>query len=187
MLLPVLETDRLTLRPFRDDDAEALHRVVGNDPDMTWDGTYRSLEYVIRTVQQRMQHFVEHGFGVWAVIERETGEMIGQTGLQYLEGTTDVELVVYTARRRWRHGFAEEGSLGSLRYGFEVLQTPRILAVVRQDNAPAQRLVRKLGFAFVENTIHYETDVQVSQVAAGDFLFPQGASWALRFEERNGT
>src|SRR5437899_448994 len=98
-----------------------LSLAVGDDPDMTWDRSIRPVEMVTRTARDRMTHFITHGFGVWAVIEKSTQTMIGQTGLQRLPKTDNIELVTYTAKRVWRQGYAYEACMASLRYGFETL------------------------------------------------------------------
>lgn len=102
-----VETPRLVLRPFqRHGDGEGLFSVVGNDPDMTWDHSTRQLEMVTRTAADRAKHFDDHDFGVWAVIEKESASMIGQCGLQCLPESEKIEIVVYTAKRFWRSGYA---------------------------------------------------------------------------------
>ena len=160
-----IETRRLLLRPFEEDDGPALHGVVGNDPDMTWDHSVRSVEKVSRTVIERMSHFAEHGFGVWAVIEKVANTMVGQTGLQRLPKTEHVELVTYTAKRAWRLGYAHEACRASLRYGFEILGLGEIWAVVRKENSAGRGIVRKLGFQFVRDDVIYDANVEVSRLS----------------------
>ena len=185
MAFSAIKTTRLLLRPFVESDGPALHGVVGDEPDMTWDSTSRTVEQVTKTVLSRMKHVAEHGFGVWAVIDLSTGEMVGQTGLQLLEKSDEVELVTYTAKRHWRKGYASEGCLASLRYGFESLGLASILAVVREDNPRAQSLISSLGFKFEQKAVHYETDVQVSRLASKDFRYPPDMDWLI-VDESNG-
>lgn len=164
-----VETERLLLRPFKDDDGPALHAVVGNDPDMTWDRSSRSLEKVQGTVRERMKHFATNGFGVWAVIDKSSHTLLGQCGLQRLPGTQNIELVVYTAKRFWRMNYAHEACIASLRYGFESLGATEILAVVRKENTAALNLMEKLGFKFLRDAKIYDADVKVFDMKRDEF------------------
>jgi len=174
-----IETSRLVLRPFMDGDGPLLYSVVGNDPDMTWDHSVRPVEMVTRTAADRRKHFDAHGFGVWAVLEKDTGEMIGQTGLQVLTGTADIELVTYTAKRKWRQGFAAESCKASLFYGFTKLAAEKIFAVVRQEDKVASGLIRKLGFRHLRDDEIYETQVDVSVLLRSEWTVASGAIFRI--------
>jgi ribosomal-protein-alanine N-acetyltransferase len=166
-----VETARLLLRPFQHHgDGEGLFSVVGNDPDMTWDHSTRQLDMVTRTAADRAKHFDEHDFGVWAVVEKESASMIGQCGLQRLPESEKIEIVVYTAKRLWRSGYAYEACVASLRYGFEVLKKDEILAVVRLENESAKKLMLKLGFTHLRFDHLYETEVEVFVIKRENFF-----------------
>jgi len=170
VFMDCIETARLILRPFKHQgDGEGLFSVVGNDPDMTWDHSTRPMDMVSRTAADRAKHFDEYGFGVWAVIEKESAEMVGQCGLQCLPNSPNIELVVYTAKKYWRSGYAHEASLASLRYGFEVLKNTEIVAVVRNENEGAKKLISKLGFSHVRFDHLYEAEVEVSVIERKNF------------------
>lgn len=144
--MDTVESEGLLLRPLMDKDALSVHDVIGNDSDMTWDRTARPLERTKETLRGRMKHYEDHGFGIWAVIDKNSNELVGMAGLQMFEGTSGVELVVYIAKRRWRQGVAFEACSASLRYGFEEMGLSRIVANTRTDNVGAQQLLTKLGF-----------------------------------------
>jgi len=164
-----LETERLVLRPFTAQDAPALHAVVGNDPLMTWDGTHRSLEYVEGTVRERIEHYAVHGFGVLAVVEKETRVMMGQAGLQVLPKTGEVEIVAYTARPHWGTGYARETCSVSIHFGFSTLKLAKIVGVTRVENARALRLAENLGFRWVRDDFVYEADVKCLELVPANF------------------
>lgn len=143
-----VETERLLLRPFTPNDGPSLHAVIGNDPDMTWDGTTRTIDRIEETIQGRIKHFEVHGFGVWAVIDKVSGNLVGQTGLQILQGTEEVELVAYTAKKCWGQGIAFESCIAALIYAFTEMKLSRVIAIMRTQNVVAQRVAEKLGFCF---------------------------------------
>lgn len=169
--MDAIETERFILRPFFSDDGPALHAIVGEDPEMTWETTAWPYERTIEFLDIRLRHFSKYGFGVWAVIEKKSNELIGQAGIQHMEGEDDiVELVVYTAKSRWRQGVGYEACSAALRYGFEILNLSKIAAVTRVHNVASQKLMEKLGFKFIRNNTAYGFDVNYFELDGGDFL-----------------
>ncbi|HLF49323.1 MAG TPA: GNAT family N-acetyltransferase, partial [Methylomirabilota bacterium] len=117
--MSILDTARLTLRPFTADDAEAHARLYA-DPEVTRylggaaAAAQHPKERSARTIEAFLRHWEEHGFGVWAVRERESGIVIGQCGLKYLPVTPgaapDVEVLYALERRCWGRGLAAEAA-----------------------------------------------------------------------------
>ncbi len=155
-----LETARLHLRPLTLDDLMAHHHLVGSDPKVTWHGKALTLEESQADLEHRIHHWDEHGFGMWAVVEKETGNLIGHAGLQMLEHTGEVEVGYYLGRPAWGKGIATEAGAACIRYGFETLRLRQIVAVVRPKNSASQKVLSKLGFQYVQNPHHYGFDVQ---------------------------
>jgi [ribosomal protein S5]-alanine N-acetyltransferase len=164
-----LETERLRLRPFILEDLAAHHQLVGNDLQVTWHGKALTLEESRAALERRMQHWEQHGFGMWAVVDKKTDNLLGHAGLQMLENTDEVELGYYFGRPAWGKGVATEAGAASIRYGFENLVLPQIAAVVRPENSASQHVLAKLGFQYVQNRHHYGFDVQVWQLSRADF------------------
>ena len=98
-------------------------------------------------VQQRL------GFSSWAVVERETGRVIGDAGFGIFEPTGEVELGYTLARDCWGEGYATEAAKACLAAGLEQLTAPRIIAVVDAENEASLRVPRRIGMRRVE-TIH---------------------------------
>ena len=128
-----LTTERLRLRPLTLDDLGDLHDRVYSDPDVTWDGTTSTLEETRKSLEAKIRHAREHGFGMMAVTDRETGELYGFAGLQHMEGGPDVEIGYYLARRAWGRGLATELAARAHGHG------------VRRAGAPACRGRRAAG------------------------------------------
>ncbi len=143
---PIL-TARLRLRPFRDDDLAALHALWG-DPDVArWVGKDPGDERQSATwLRQHLAHQQRHGFSTWAAEARETGDLVGEVGLQLFEHRgPEVEIGWVVAAGARRTGIAFEASSRWLRAGFEELGLERIVAVVRPDNVVSRRLAERLG------------------------------------------
>ncbi len=145
-----LETERLLLRPFRENDIDAYAAMCA-DPDV--------MRYIgVRSVLSRddawrqMAMFVGHwqlrGFGVWAVEERASGSLVGRVGLHFPEGWPDRELAWTLARPYWGRGFALEAARTALAHAFGPLGWHRVISLIDPDNRRSIRLAERLGERF---------------------------------------
>ena len=93
-------------------------------------------------------HWHMRGYGIWAVEERQSGELLGRIGLQFLEWFDDVELVWMLKQSAWRKGFGTEGSRAAIKFGFTNLDIHCLSAVIHLGNEPSVRLAERLGMTF---------------------------------------
>jgi ribosomal-protein-alanine N-acetyltransferase len=147
-----LVTARLRMRPYREDDINRLWR-LWTDAGVRrylWDDTVIARDTAAEAVRDSMSCTAEHGFGHWAVCHRDGGddEVIGFCGLRIHEALPEVELMYGFYPARWGRGLAAEGSRAWLRYGFEMLDKPRIWAVTDAPNERSQAVMRRLGMRF---------------------------------------
>jgi ribosomal-protein-alanine N-acetyltransferase len=155
--MSVLETERLVLRPFRADDLDDLCAVLG-DPEVArfiGTGQPRGREEVRERLQRILDHWQEHGFGLWVLIAKEGGGFVGHCGVGYLHGRGDAELSYTLARPYWGRGLATEAVKRVLRHAFEVLRLPRVIGVARVHNVASQRVMLRAGMTFRED-IRYD-------------------------------
>jgi ribosomal-protein-alanine N-acetyltransferase len=96
------------------------------------------------------RHWREHGFGLWAVLDKSDGRFAGWCGVGYLHELDDVELGYTIARRLWGRGLATEAVERVLRYAFEGLALPRVVGVALAGNVASQRVMLKAGMTFRE-------------------------------------
>jgi ribosomal-protein-alanine N-acetyltransferase len=146
--MPEITTERLLLRHFRAEDLGPHRQAVDDDPAVTWHHKRWSLAESLKRWAERLEQWEKNKFGMWIVEERGTGTVLGHCGLQPLEGTDDVELGYYLGRAAWGRGFATECAAASLRFGFEQIKLPRIVAVTRVRNTASQHVLEKLGMTF---------------------------------------
>jgi ribosomal-protein-alanine N-acetyltransferase len=145
---PPLRTGHLELRRFAAADLGPLLGVFGDPQVMKYVGvTRRPLDAAeLAGSQLRVdQHWARHGFGPLAVVERASGRLVGEAGLQLLEDGPDVELTYTLARAAWGRGYATEAASAVLLWGFAGLRLPRIVAVAYADNAASLRVLKKSG------------------------------------------
>ena len=145
MGLPLL-TERLEIRAFEPDDLEALHAVYG-DPDVTrFIPPYPTLEHTRRALDIHVREARAGRPAFWALIECESGELIGDTGLGLIEGVgTEVELGYTLGPRWWGRGYATEAACAVRDYGLGELALAELLALVRPANAASIRVLEKIG------------------------------------------
>jgi RimJ/RimL family protein N-acetyltransferase len=145
---PPLLTERLELRRFAAGDLEPLLAVFGDAAVMRYVGEERrplDRAGVAALMTAAGAHWSEYGYGLLAIVERETGRLIGEAGLQVLEAGPDVEIGYTLARAAWGRGYATEAARAVLRWGFARLRLHRIHAVSDPANHASLRVLDKLG------------------------------------------
>ena len=94
---------------------------------------------------QRLYH--QHGFGLWLVTRRDTGEFVGDCGLtpQAVDGVTELEVGYHVRAVLQGRGYATEAAVACREYAREVLERDRLIAIIDPRNRPSQRVAEKLG------------------------------------------
>jgi RimJ/RimL family protein N-acetyltransferase len=152
-----IETERLRLRRFTADDLGAVRRIYGDAEVMRymWDGRARTEEQIRDALDYLIESWVGRDFGMWAVVHKEEGVVIGRCGLGLLDGKDEVEVGYILARAYWGGGYATEAARAVLRDGFERVGLERIIAVTRPDHVASQRIMVKLGMRYEKDAYYY--------------------------------
>lgn len=144
----MIETERLILRPWRDADREPFARITADPRVMEFFPTILRREESDLLIERCVAHYRQHGFTFFAAELRATGELIGFIGLARTPMPHLVPLVEIGWRlafQHWNRGLATEGARASLRYGFEQLNLPEIVAFTATVNVRSRRVMEKLG------------------------------------------
>jgi RimJ/RimL family protein N-acetyltransferase len=154
--VPELETARLRLRAWRDDDLEPLARLNADPLAMRHMGRGPlDLDETGRQLERFRAHWEKHGFGLWAIEDRETGAFLGRTGVSYhAVWPEDPEVGWFLDPSVWGRGLATEAGEASARYAFEVLGAPRIVSICTPENGASRRVMEKLGFTYLTTRTH---------------------------------
>jgi RimJ/RimL family protein N-acetyltransferase len=157
MSIPTFETERLRLRPFVHEDAVRLHQILAVDGVLRYypSSDPPDLERVERLVSLQIDHWIEHGYGWWAVEDIASEQLIGWNGLQYLPDTDEIEIGYLLARPYWGQGLASEGARVGMDYGFNQLNIPTIIGIVHPENVASQRVLEKIGLVFQEEAEYF--------------------------------
>lgn len=167
-----IETDRLRLRPFRAEDAPALHEQIYGDADvmLSLPGRIpRSLERTESLLEFFAEHWAEYSYGAWAVEDKATGALIGQVGVQQLADHTGVELFYAFGKGHWGQGIATEAARAALRYAFDEADLRRVVGLVADDNAASERVLQKLGMGYESRVKYYNMKLKRYAILSGDF------------------
>jgi len=148
-----LETARLRIRPMSEADATDLHELYSDRDAMKYltSRPPTTVEESLAWVRQKMELQEAEGLSLWSIVEKASGHVIGDCGLQYEDDErTELGLAFRLRRRSWHQGLAFEASAACLRAGFEQLGVDRIVGITHEDNVAAQRLMLRLGMEFLE-------------------------------------
>jgi len=143
----ILETPRLMLRRLTEADEENLRRTLQDGEAMVaYEGAF-SDEEVRAWLRRQLERYEEYGFGLWAVILKETGEFIGQCGvtLQPVEGELLPEVGYLFERAHWHHGYATEAARACRDYAFDALGFEAVYSVIRETNLASQGVAKRNG------------------------------------------
>ncbi len=147
----ILETERLILRELTYEDFDALYAILG-DSDIMEHYPYTFDENRVRGwIERNIQRYKTDGFGLWAVILKETGEMIGDCGItmQNINGTMLPEAGYHIRKDHQRNGYASEAAAACIGYAFETYNFPAVYSYMKYTNIPSQRTAVKNGMKFI--------------------------------------
>ena len=143
-----LETERLRLRPMEPGDLDPFHVVVSDPVSMRFYPKPFDREATRAWIERVRRRYEDHGFGLLAVVEKETGEMIGDCGPMLMPVDRDelVELGWHIRRDRQGLGFATEAGAACRDHAWSALGVERLISLIRPENVPSWRVARKLAF-----------------------------------------
>lgn len=154
----ILETERLYLREMSQSDYEALCRILQDEAAMyAYNGAFDD-EQTQGWLNRQMSRYQEYGYGLWAVVLKETGEMIGQCGLtmQPWDDRQVLEIGYLLERKHWHKGYAIEAAQACKEYAFMELDADEVFSMIRDTNIPSQKVALRNGMTAVGTLIkHY--------------------------------
>lgn len=149
--MKILETERLILRQFSEDDAEFILELL-NDPSFIQnigDRKIRSLDGAKVYIRNGpVASYAQYGFGLYLVELKETGESIGMCGLIQRENLDTVDLGYAFLPRFWLRGYAVESAKAVRDYARDVIGLKRLAGITTPSNFPSIGVLEKLGMKF---------------------------------------
>ncbi len=153
-----LETEHLVLRPMLETDLDALLRIFTDARVMAaFHHPPFTHEQMQRWLQRNLDHQNQFGYGLFSVILKETGELIGDCGLEQMEDQGAAELGYDLRSDFWNRGYATEAARAVRDYAFHVLQLPQLISLIRVGNLASKRVAEKVGMTLAEHITRYDT------------------------------
>lgn len=152
-----LETKNLIIRELRLEDTDGMfaldsdpdvHQYLGNKPIHTKQESIDVIHYI-------RQQYKDNGIGRWAIMDKQTNEFVGWTGLKLI--TTEIngltnyyDLGYRLLKKYWGKGIATEAAVATLRYAFENLNLLEVYAMVDSQNIASNKVLKKVGFRYIK-------------------------------------
>jgi RimJ/RimL family protein N-acetyltransferase len=167
---PVLETARTRLREVSATDLPALEAMFADREIMAHYLEFLTPAAATNWIATHRRLYAERGFAPWTV-ELRDGTFVGQCGPlpHTIEGQSEVEVVCFLRRPYWRGGYSDEVGRACVRYAFERLGVPRVIALILPGNRPSIRLALRCGFRFERNLVHDGFPMALYAVSREDF------------------
>ena len=160
----ILETARLILREMRQADLKDLAEILQNrDVMYAYEHNFSDSDVQI-WLDRQIGRYKKYGFGLWAVVLKDTGEMIGQTGLtmQPYNNMEVLEIGYLLKEKYWHCGYAREAAMGCKKYAFENLNQDKVCSIIKADNFASMRVAESIGMS--------KEDEFITQYYTGDML-----------------
>jgi RimJ/RimL family protein N-acetyltransferase len=143
----LFSTPRVDVRRWRDDDLAHLLEVYADAEAMRWvgDGKPITREACIEWFAVTARNYERRGYGMTALVERASSDVIGFAGLVHPGNQIEVEIKYALKRARWRQGFATEVVRDLLNYGAKTFALSEIIATTAPENTPSHRVLLKCG------------------------------------------
>ncbi len=147
-----IETERLLLRDMTEADFADLAAILTDPETMQYYPKPYDESGVHRWIGWTLDNYEKHGFGLWAVTLKETGEFIGDCGitLQPIHGEWLPEIGYHINKGYWRRGYASEAAAACIRAAFEKFGFPAVYSYMNAENEPSWRTAMKNGMTFME-------------------------------------
>lgn len=137
------------------EDVDALLLVLGDARTMRWYPAPFDRDGVMTWIQRARDSYERNGFGLFAIEDRSTAEVLGDVGptTQFVDEQPHVELGWHVRRDRWGQGIATEGGAACREWCFQALGSNHLISLIRPENRQSWRVAEKLGFTVWSQTM----------------------------------
>ena len=161
--LHMIETERLLLREYTPDDFDALYEILSDPETMRHYPAPYDEAGTRHWIEWNLENYTQYGFGLWAVVLKETGEFIGDCGItiQNIDGEMLPEIGYHIHKKYWRRGFAKEAARAVRNWAFQNTEYNVLYSYMKHTNEGSWRTAMANGMKKVKeypdpkNTISY--------------------------------
>ena len=152
----ITTTGRLILREQTLDDTDDLAAILCDRETMSFYPRPFTWEDARAWIERSMASYEKNGFGLWAVVLKETGEFVGQCGLtvQHVEDEDHIEAGWHVNRNHWRKGYASEAGIAVRDLGFSRFGLDHVVSLIQPVNLPSAGVAAKLGMRIERQVVY---------------------------------
>ncbi|EIT87003.1 ribosomal-protein-alanine acetyltransferase [Fictibacillus macauensis ZFHKF-1] len=157
-----MESERLSFRPYTEHDLsfytslwrdEEVVRYIGR-------GQTKTAEEAKRSFLQWLLPAYKNGYGLFVILEKKTGELIGHAGLvpQVVDHKKELELGYWLAKDYWKQGYAREAARYFVAHAQQTLQQNRLISLIHPYNTASIAVAKAVGMLY-EKTVFFNGNV----------------------------
>ena len=156
----VLTTRRLILREMSSADLDDYAALLGDEYVMRYYPQPKTRDEAQDWINWNQRLYRDHGFGLWTVLLRSTGEFVGDCGLtlQHVEDTEEIEVGYHVRASLQGNGYAPEAARAARDFARDRLGLRRLIAIINPANLPSQRVAQKIGLTLEKRCTVYGLD-----------------------------
>jgi RimJ/RimL family protein N-acetyltransferase len=145
MRLPT--ASRLTFREMTDADLDDMAALLGDEDVMRFYLRPMTRSEARDWIARNQRRYRDHGFGLWIINVRDSGEFVGDCGLtlQHVDGVDELEVGYHVRTSMQGQGYATEAAAASRDFARDVLGAGRLIAIINPLNVPSRRVAAKIG------------------------------------------
>lgn len=169
--IPVLQTERLVLRSYQENDLEPYYEMMA-DPNITRylvPGIPMSRREAWRSIAGMAGHWVIRGHGQWAIEEKETGDFVGRCGIIEPEGWPGKELGWVLHPKAWGKGYATEAAKAALDHAFKEMRLEKVISLIQPGNDASVAVASRIGEKLEERITVFEKEADVYSITAKEY------------------
>jgi [ribosomal protein S5]-alanine N-acetyltransferase len=156
--MKTIQTERLILRPMEINDLDAM-LIIFTDPLVIASFGIPPFSHaqMEQWVRRNLDHQDEFGYGLFSVILKSNGLLIGDCGLEQMdvEGETVAELGYDFRSDHWHQGYATEAAIAIRDYGFQELNLVKLVSLIRVGNHPSRRVAERVGMTLISEITRF--------------------------------
>ncbi|MFW6678438.1 GNAT family N-acetyltransferase [Lacrimispora sp. AGF001] len=150
----IIETDQIALRELTMADFDAWHQILSDKETMQYYTSEFDEDQTRRWINWNLDNYNKYGFGLWAVILKETNEFIGDCGITmqniYGDGNLFPEIGYHINKNFWNKGYASQASRACLGYVFKNTNFNEVFSYQKSTNIPSRKVAEKMGMSLRE-------------------------------------
>jgi RimJ/RimL family protein N-acetyltransferase len=152
---PVVETERLKLREFRETDVDELAVMVADEDQMRFYPRTRTRDEASGWISRNLALYEAHGFGFWLIADRATSHFLGYCGIRprMVADAPEIEIGWHTTKTCWNRGIATEAAGAARDLAFGPFGLSRLVATIHPDHVASRRVAEKIGMHYEARTM----------------------------------